>query len=81
MKIVTWNMRFGGGEGTWRYLVDEIAPDLAFLQEARPPSKYADKSLIYQRIRMDNYRWGSAIYSPRLPLSDCLKTAKHEPSF
>ncbi|HST03570.1 MAG TPA: endonuclease/exonuclease/phosphatase family protein [Chloroflexia bacterium] len=77
MKIVTWNMRWGGSEETWQYLVDEIAPDLAFLQEAHPPSKYAGESLLYQRIPRDNYRWGSAIYSPRLSVRERMVTG-HE---
>lgn len=71
MKVVTWNMKWGGREGTWKYLVDEISPDLAFLQEARPPSEFEDESLIYRRVPADNYQWGSAIYSPKLPVTEC----------
>lgn len=66
-----------GGEATWRYLVGEIAPDLAFLQEAHPPAEYADMSLVYQRIPTGNYRWGSAIYSSRIPVTERIVTG-HE---
>lgn len=76
MKIVTWNMN-GRGEATWHYLMDKIAPDLAFLQEARPPSTLPDTNLVYQRIPADNYRWGSAIYAPKLLVAERIVTG-HE---
>ena len=70
VKIVTWNMKWGGKAATWQYMVDDIAPDLAFLQEARPPAMFQDKCFIYQRVPAENYTWGSAIYSPRLPITE-----------
>jgi|SRR5687768_6550127 len=77
MKIVTWNMKWGGKEETWEYLKDKIAPDLAFLQEARPPSIIPSTHLVYQRIPSGKYTWGSAIYSPKQPVIE-LSVVGHE---
>jgi hypothetical protein len=41
MKVVTWNMGYWGHasahDAAWHWLLDELSPDIALLQECRPP--------------------------------------------
>lgn len=50
----------------WDYLCNHLKPDLALLQEVKPPSWVASNTLFLQEITKG---WGTAIYSPMLPLS------------
>jgi hypothetical protein len=37
-RVVSWNLNHGGNEDEqWRFLLDELEPDLALLQEVRQP--------------------------------------------
>ena len=44
MRVVCWNLSFGsrrdeaGHDRAWRFLLDDLHPDLALLQQARPPA-------------------------------------------
>jgi endonuclease/exonuclease/phosphatase family metal-dependent hydrolase len=72
MRIVSWNMGMGPPGGrhqsvhhrAWHYLLG-LGPDLAFLQEAFPPTWVRTAGTLVQGPIT---RWGSAIFSPRYPL-------------
>ncbi|MBM4309172.1 MAG: hypothetical protein FJ115_14290 [Deltaproteobacteria bacterium] len=70
MKIVTWNLGYWlhsfSHHEAWAYLCNEIKPDLAFLQEVKPPAWVPRHTLIFEEI---NRGWGTAIYAPSLILS------------
>lgn len=47
----------------WEYLIDELHPDIALVQEARPPAAYSlDGRLIWHQI-LEKGDWGSGIFS------------------
>jgi hypothetical protein len=72
MRVVTWNMGMspprpqvpGLHDQAWHFLLG-LGADLAFVQEARPPSWVRNEgSLVHGPFK----RWASAIFSPRYPL-------------
>src|SRR5947208_3083392 len=68
MKIVTWNMARRRSRAAWNYLLNEINPDIAFLQEVLPiPPLLQDEHLIHECIG-ETRNWGSAIYTSNLPI-------------
>jgi endonuclease/exonuclease/phosphatase family metal-dependent hydrolase len=70
MKILTWNLGFwqysSKHDQAWDYLCNNIKPDLALLQEVKPPSWLPPNNFIFHEITRG---WGTAIYSPSIPLS------------
>ncbi len=72
MKIVTWNMDcwkrdVSRHDEAWAYLVEELRPDIALLQEVRPPASFEGNNLLYTAIG-GSRRWGSAIFTNGLPI-------------
>lgn len=68
MRIVTWNMGYWGHasvhEAAWRWLLDELSPDIALLQECVVPSWVQSRATVlfdeaYPKSR--NQRWGTAL--------------------
>jgi exonuclease III len=71
MKILTWNMGYWQHrvlqEDAWDYLINELKPDIALLQEAVPSDELEKKSKIcWQPIKRRG--WGSGIYCPERSL-------------
>jgi exonuclease III len=70
MKILTWNLGYwqhsSYHDEAWAYLCNQLKPDLAFLQEVKPPSWVPCKSFLFEEITRG---WGTAIYAPSLALS------------
>lgn len=70
MKILTWNLGYwqhsSHHDEAWDYLCNNIKPDLAFLQEVKPPSWIPRHTLLLQEIVRG---WGTVIYAPSLTLS------------
>jgi hypothetical protein len=72
MRVISWNMGMasesrgkpGLHEQAWHYLLG-LGPDLAFVQEALPPSWVRTEGTL---IQGPSKRWGSALFSPRYPL-------------
>jgi endonuclease/exonuclease/phosphatase family metal-dependent hydrolase len=71
MKLATWNLGFAFGSSrkthieAWKYLREEIRPDVALLQEVSFPELLAGKDVVFQPV----YRnWGAAIYARELQL-------------
>jgi exonuclease III len=69
MKILTWNLGYWQHrpqhEKAWEYLCKDIKPDIALLQEVKPPSWLPPNTIIFEPV----YRgWGTAIYTPSLPV-------------
>jgi len=72
MRVVSWNMgmarqshhRPGLHDQAWHYLLG-LGPDLAFVQEALPPSWVRSEGAL---IQGPFTQWGSAIFSPRYPI-------------
>lgn len=64
MKIITWNMGYWQHtkfhDAAWGYLCEVIQPDLAFLQESKPPVLASNGTIIFTEIHNG---WGTAIYS------------------
>jgi endonuclease/exonuclease/phosphatase family metal-dependent hydrolase len=69
MKIVTWNLGYWQHstlhDEAWDYLCTEIKPDIAFLQEVKPPSWIPDHALRFEQYTRG---WGTAIFAPALTL-------------
>ena len=70
MKILTWNLGYWHHtlhhDEAWDYLCNGINPDLAFLQEVKPPSWLPVHALLFEEITRG---WGTAIFAPSLTLS------------
>ncbi|MEE9182591.1 MAG: hypothetical protein V3U33_08505 [candidate division NC10 bacterium] len=71
MKVITWNLGYWEHKDTqdeaWSYLRKTIRPDLALLQEIRPPELMTGEALVFQEAHRG---WGTAIYSRELPLDN-----------
>lgn len=69
MKVVTWNLGYWQHAWkhteAWDYLCNTIKPDIALLQEVKPPSGLNCKNIIFEEVYKG---WGTAIYSPSFPL-------------
>jgi len=61
--VVTWNMGYwqyrGQHSEAWKFLRDCIGPDIALLQETRPPSLNSNEGIILGEIHQG---WGTAIF-------------------
>ena len=70
MKVVTWNLNYWLSKNThheaWSYLRTIIKPDVALLQEVRPPTLMPGEALTFQEVRGG---WGTGVYSRDLPLT------------
>ena len=70
MRVVTWNMGYwlhrGQHDDAWQYLRDELKPDIALLQEVRPPPMNPGEEVVFEGIAGG---WGTAIYSTVGPLA------------
>jgi len=70
MKVLTWNLGYwqhsSHHDEAWDYLCNDIKPDLAFLQEVKPPSWVPHHALLFEEITRG---WGTAIFAPSLTLS------------
>lgn len=69
MKVVTWNLGYNTDaskhEDAWRYLIDELDADIAFLQEVRVPEDVeASGRCIFTTPTTP--QWGSAILVKQL---------------
>jgi endonuclease/exonuclease/phosphatase family metal-dependent hydrolase len=75
MKVLTWNMgywlhREAHGKA-WNFLLNEIQPDIALLQETKPPTNLEKKSILFKPVR----DWGTGLFSTsvigkEIPLND-----------
>jgi len=70
MKILTWNLGYWQHakfhDEAWEYLCNELGPDLALLQEVKPPEWVSPDALLFEEITRG---WGTAIYAPSLTIS------------
>ena len=70
MRVLTWNLGFwlhrSSHEDAWRYVCDQLQPDLAFLQEVKVPSWVPPENVLFEEITQQR---ATAIYAPSLPLS------------
>jgi endonuclease/exonuclease/phosphatase family metal-dependent hydrolase len=70
MRILTWNLGYwqysSQHDKAWDYLCNNIKPDIALLQEVKPPSWVPRRTLVFEEITKG---WGTSIYTPSLPLS------------
>ncbi len=73
MKIATWNLGYWKHKSyhdqAWGYLTDEIKPDIALLQEVRPPVSFHGNQLLYSAIGSTR-NWGLAIYTQGLSVRE-----------
>jgi exonuclease III len=69
MRILTWNLGYwqhsSQHDKAWDYLCNDIKPDIALLQEVKPPSWLPPSTIVFEKI---NRGWGTAIYTPSFPL-------------
>lgn len=70
MRILTWNLGYwqhsSQHDKAWDYLYNDIKPDIALLQEVKPPSWLPRYAIVFEEITRG---WGTAIYTSSLPLS------------
>lgn len=71
MKILTWNLGYWQHSSlhdeAWNYLCNDINPDIAFLQEVRPPSWIPHQGLLFKEYTRG---WGTALFAPSLTLQE-----------
>jgi len=66
MRVAAWNLH--RRPQAWSYLLDELRPDVALLQEVAPP---VDSGALFRRGGIgDNRRWGSAIHARDIQLDE-----------
>lgn len=74
MRVLTWNMGYWGHskrhEEAWRWLLDELRPDVALLQECVPPGWVGrDHGLLFHRASETSRQpWGTAIVASGMEL-------------
>jgi exonuclease III len=73
MKIFTWNMGFWQHkkkhDEAWEYLIYELKPDFALLQEIVPSDKLEESGKVLWRP-IKRRGWGTGIYCPDLKLEE-----------
>lgn len=68
MKIITWNLDYWKRTpeqrtNAWNYLFNNLNPDIALMQEIKPPEMQMDnRSFLYHEID-GKRKWGTALYS------------------
>jgi exonuclease III len=73
MRVVSWNMAYWSApkahDGAWRWIFDELRPDILFFQEAVPPEWVkAEREVVWAPAYPGGKQpWGTGIVS-RLPL-------------
>lgn len=79
MRVISWNMGCAmaayrpSHDEAWRYLVDELRPDLALVQETllTPSVHLGSRGRLSARGAWSRTKdWGSAVYAPTLPIED-----------
>lgn len=76
MRVVTWNMAYWSHrhhhDGAWRWLLDELRPDVLLCQEAVVPDWVsADHAVVWSKAYdIDRQPWGTGIVT-RLPCTPC----------
>jgi endonuclease/exonuclease/phosphatase family metal-dependent hydrolase len=71
VKLATWNLGYAFGNfrrthaEAWKYLREQIRPDVALLQEVNPPKLPPGETILFSPIFRD---WGTAIYAMGFPL-------------
>lgn len=87
MRVVTWNMGYAIGgsaygrhhDRAWRTLL-ELDPDVALVQEARPPSWVSDNgATVVGRPRNEGGDFQTVIWSKSRPLDPISPVAELEP--
>lgn len=75
MRIVTWNMGYWGHvpthDAAWHWLLDELSPDIALLQECVVPSWVEERATVLFDRAYPNYpnqRWGTALVTKGLEI-------------
>lgn len=69
MRVVSWNLGHNSGEyaarhaEAWRFLIEELNPDVTLVQEAVPPVEL-DRSLVFAKP-WARRPWGSAVVAAR----------------
>ena len=68
MRGATWNMGYWGHsrahEDAWRWLLYELLPDIALLQECVVPAWVSERAtVLFERAypRSERQRWGTAL--------------------
>jgi exonuclease III len=80
MKILTWNLDYWKRTpeqrtNAWDYLFNNLNPDIALLQEIKPPNSEMDnKSFLYHEID-GKRKWGTALFS-KFPIKRELYSVK-----
>lgn len=85
MKVVSYNLRFGGGSKTPNLittLLSELVPDLVFAQEALHPSEYLSQESLSKfagsvHRAVPGRSWGSMIMSRHWPLEEIMLPEFH----
>ena len=62
MIVVAWNMGRRDHRAAWRYLPDDLAPDLGLLQETVPPNEASQWGCVLHARAYAEHSWGSAVY-------------------
>jgi hypothetical protein len=74
LKVITWNLGFWLYRSkhleAWAYLREQIRPDIALLQEVRPPPPIKNEYYSFKQVRCG---WGTTIYTRDLPASSELE--------
>src|SRR5262249_29860909 len=82
LRIATWNMghwqqRAASGEA-WRYLLEEVRPDVALVQEAVPPETLGEGVRVLWEPVPGRGGWGTGVASRGLSLQRFpLETVSH----
>lgn len=73
MKLVAYNLRFGGKHCVWNEIIERFDPELLFVQESfapewhLPPLLHGErhKRAVWDRVEGENglLKWGSGVYS------------------
>jgi hypothetical protein len=61
MIVVAWNMGRRDHRAAWRYLLDDLMPDLGLLQETVPPQEEPQRGFVVHGRAYTEHPWGSAV--------------------
>lgn len=79
LKIATWNMGHWAhkknSQRAWDFLINEISPDIALVQESSPQDIIDNNNFVWQEIG-GRRQWGSGVLTKNLPIKEfCFKNS------
>ena len=77
MDLIVWNMAQRRGDTGWSYLLNDLDPAIALLQETTPPPFARERGKVVHHRAYDRHSWGSAVWVREGELTELTLPLEH----